>query len=335
MTLPARRFHVAGLGNALVDALVRIDDDQILARMGFTRGLMHPVDHAAWQAAFEQLQHFGVEIHSGGSCANTVAALGLLGLDTVYCGQVGDDQLGHLYASRMQEACGGHALQFTKDLATGKCLSIISSSDAERTMLTDLGAAVALPGLGRFADEIRDSRILHLTGYLLLAEPMASRAMEAIAVANREEIPVSLDVADPFVVDSVRDRMWEIVQEFADVVFLNADEATALVGCSPEEAIHKIGEVCQTVVLKLGSRGSLVKHGDDLFAVGIHPTDALDTTGAGDAYAAGFLYGYVNGWSPRRSGDLGSRIASLTVGQVGAVVRDPLALKAAVDACDP
>lgn len=333
MTQPSRRFHVAGLGNALVDALVRIDDDEILARMDLTRGQMHPVDHATWQSAFEQLQRFGVQIHSGGSCANTIASLGLLGMDTIYCGQVGDDQLGRLYASRIEEACGGHALQFTKTMATGKCLSIISASDAERTMLTDLGAAVALPGLGRFADEIRESGLLHVTGYLLLGGPMASRAMEAIAVANQEEIPVSIDVADPFVVDMVRDRMWEVVEEFADIVFLNAEEARALVGRSPEEAIHEIGEVCHTVVLKLGGRGSLVKHGDDLFPVAVHQTQAVDTTGAGDAYAAGFLYGYVSGWSPDQSGDLGSRIAALTVGQVGAVVRDRAVLKAAVEAC--
>lgn len=332
MALPPRRFHVSGLGNALVDALVRIDDDEILHQMQLIRGQMHPVDHDTWQRAFERLQHYGVEIHSGGSCANTIATLGLLGLDAVYCGQVGEDQLGHLYASRLEEACGHHALHYTNAMSTGKCLSIISASDAERTMLTDLGAAVALPRLGAFEDEIRDSRLLHVTGYLLLGEPMASRAMEAIAVANQEQITVSIDVADPFVVNAVRDTMWRVVEEFADIVFLNAEEARALTGLSPEEAIHAIGEVCDTVVLKLGGRGSLVKHGPDLFPIGIHPVDAVDTTGAGDAYAAGFLYGYIQGWSPSHAADLGSRIASLTVGQLGAVVRDRAALAAAVAA---
>ena len=327
-----RRFHVAGLGNALVDALVRIDDDAILQDMALTRGQMHPVDHERWHEAFSRLQHFGVEIHSGGSCANTVATLGLLGLETSYCGQVGDDQLGHLYASRMQEACGGHALVFSKERSTGKCLSIISSSDAERTMLTDLGAAVNLPGLGRFEGHIRDAGLFHTTGYLLLGEPMASRALEAIAIANQEQIPVSLDVADPFVVHTVRDLMWHVIREFADIVFLNAEEARALTGRSPEEAIHEIGESCHTVVLKLGGRGSLIKHGDELFPVQVHPVQAVDTTGAGDAYAAGFLYGRVMGWSPARSGDLGSRVASLAVAQTGAVVRDRALLAQAVQA---
>ncbi|MCB9781126.1 MAG: adenosine kinase [Alphaproteobacteria bacterium] len=328
----SRTWQVAGLGNALVDALVRIDDDGILARMELTRGNMHPVDHSRWQAAFEALQHHGVQIQSGGSCANTIATLGLMGVRSIYAGQVGEDQLGHLYAAKMTEACGAHALTFTRELNTGKCLSIISSSDAERTMLTDLGAAVAMPGLGAFEDTVRSAGMLHVTGYLLLGEPMASRCMEAIAIANQEEIPVSIDVADPFVVSTVRDVMWRTVEEFADVVFLNAEEARALTGKSPEEAIHEIGEVCDTVVLKLGGRGSLVKHHDDLFPVGVHPVAAVDTTGAGDAYAAGFLYGYLQGWAPQRAADLGARVASLTVAQLGAVVRDRDALAAAITA---
>lgn len=330
---PSPRYQVAGLGNALLDALITIDDDAILQEMGLNRGLMHPVDHAAWQEAFLKLQHFGAQVQSGGSCANTIATLGLLGLETIYCGQVGDDQQGHLYAAAMTEACGRHALHFSRELNTGKCLSIISKRDAERTMLTDLGAAVALPGLGSFGDDVRQSDMLHITGYLMLGEPMASRAMEAVAIANQEEIPISVDVADPFVVATVRDAMWRLVEEFADIVFLNAEEARALTGQGPEQAIQTVGKICETVVLKLGSRGSLVKHRDELYTIDVHPTVALDTTGAGDAFAAGFLYGRTKDWDARRSGDLGSRVAALAVGQVGAVVRDRAALAAAVQAC--
>src|SRR5688572_21140073 len=98
----------AGLGNALMDALVVGDDDAVLVELGLTRGTMHPVDHAAWQAAYERIKHLHVTFDSGGSCANTVATVGRLGGKALYCGQVGDDQMGHLYASRITEACGGH-----------------------------------------------------------------------------------------------------------------------------------------------------------------------------------------------------------------------------------
>ena len=327
------RYDVAGLGNALVDALVRIDDDAVLTELGLTRGQMHPVDHDAWQVAYKRIQEFGVEIQSGGSCANTMATLGLLGSPVRYCGQVGDDQMGALYTARIQEACGGHALRVTDAVATGKCLSIISPGDAERTMVTDLGAAVQLASLGDFTDIIRESRVLHLTAYLLLGDPMLSRAREAVAAAKEAGRIISLDVADPFVVHVAREPMEEFIREHADIVFLNSDEASALGGGAPEAALAHIGEHVGTVVLKLGARGSLVKHDGKLYPALAYPTKAVDTTGAGDAYAAGFLYGYLRGWSPAKSAELAARVAALTVGQMGAVVRDAGALAGAVAAC--
>lgn len=336
MILPAsddadRRYDVAGLGNALVDALVRMDDKPFLLSHGLDRGHMTPVDHARWQAIFEEIQEHGVEIHSGGSCANTIAGLGFLGARSIYCGQVGDDQLGHLYAARMEEACGGHCLNWTKAANTGKCLSIVSATDAERTMLTDLGAAVTMDDLGDFPGIIRQSRVLHVTAYLLLGEPMAARAREAMAVAVQEQIPVSIDVADPFVVSTVREAMWAAIEEFADIVFMNEEEATTLAGVDdPLEALDKVAEICDTVILKLGGRGSVVQHRGQRVTAGVHPVEAIDTTGAGDAYAAGFLYGYVRGWDAARSADLGSRTAALTVAQLGAVVRDAEAMQDAI-----
>ncbi|MFT4979952.1 MAG: sugar/nucleoside kinase (ribokinase family) [Myxococcota bacterium] len=328
----SRTYDVTGLGNALVDALVRIDQDSILAEMSLDRGHMHPVSHDDWETAFHQVERFGAELQSGGSCANTIAALGLMGARSIYCGQIGDDPLGKLYSDRLQEACGGHALRISADMPTGKCLSIISGADAERTMLSDLGAAIHLPGLGDFADQIRDSRVLHLTGYLLLGEPMRSRALEAIAIAKAAGVPVSIDAADPFVVETVGELMWQVIRESADIVFLNAEEAETLCGVPAEEALAKVAAAVDTVVVKLGSRGSVVSHRGETFRAGVHKVEAIDTTGAGDAYAAGFLYGLIHDWSPAEAADLGSRIAAMTVAQIGAVVRDRDSLAEAVRA---
>lgn len=328
------RFDAVGLGNAIVDALVRIDDETVLGEYGFARGQMTPVDDGRWQEVLTKVQGSGVQIASGGSCANTVAGMGLMGAAVRYCGQIGEDDLGALYEKSMVDACGGHALQRTPEHATGKCLSLISTSDAERTMLTDLGAAVHLPGLGTFDEDIREAGILHVTGYLMLGEPMASRCMEAVAIANQAEILVSVDVADPFVVGICKDALMHLVTEFADVVFLNAEEAMAMCGGTPEDALMQLSEDVAHVVVKLGSQGSLIRTGGKTYTVGIHPTTALDTTGAGDAYAAGYLYGLSAGWDPARSGDLGARVASLTVGQVGAVCRDRHALAACVAAAE-
>ena len=326
----ARAYDVTGLGNALVDALVRVEQDGLLDEMELHRGHMHPVGHDQWNAAYQRVESFGAELQSGGSCANTIAAMGLMGARSIYCGQVGDDGLGRLYAERLQEACGGHALRITSGHPTGKCLSIISGADAERTMLSDLGAAIQLPDLGDFGATIQDSRMLHLTGYLLLGEPMRSRALEAIAAAKEAGVPVSLDAADPFVVETIGELMWDTIQQSADIVFLNAEEAATLCGTSPEVALEKVASVVDTVVVKLGGRGSMVSHRGSVVRAGVHKVDAIDTTGAGDAYAAGFLYGLLHNWGPAESADLGSRVAAMTVSQIGAVVRDRSRLSSAI-----
>jgi hypothetical protein len=156
--------------------------------------------------------------------------------------------------------------------------------------------------------------------------------MEAIAIANQEEIAISIDLADPFVVEACREPILHILEEFATIVFLNADEGRALLGTGPEEVAKALAEDVEHVIVKNGSKGSIVCHAGQTHRVGVHPTDAIDTTGAGDAYAAGYLYGLSQGWDPMRAGDLGSRIASLTVGQMGAVCRDREALAAAIQA---
>ena len=315
------RIDVAGLGNALVDALVLLPEDGVLSQLGLNRGTMHPVDHSAWESAYATVKELGVEIQSGGSCANSIAVLGLLGAETTFCGQVGDDEFGRLYASRLVEACGRHSLHVADQGNTGKCLSLISR-DAERTLMTDLGAAIALPHIGEFEATIRQSRVLHVTGYLFLGGPMRDAAMSALKTAKAAGVPISLDVADPFVIGMVKDLMWEVVRDYADIVFLNQEEAFALTGKHAAEALAEVAQHVPTTIVKLGARGSLVSHEGESFEVPVYPVDAVDTTGAGDCYAAGYLYGWTQGWTPAKSGELGSRIAALTVGQIGAVVRD-------------
>jgi len=325
------KHDVAGLGNALVDALVRLPDDGLLTEVGLNRGHMHPKPHDEWVGVFEKARSHGVEIQSGGSCANTIATLGLMGLSARFCGQISDDEFGALYTGSMDEACGGHALQLARSGNTGKCLSLISVEDAERTLVTDLGSAVELSDLGDFEDIIRASSVLHVTGYLFLGGPMVDAAWRAIKVAREAGVPVSLDCADPFVIGAVAERMNQAVDK-ADILFLNEEEALALTGLGPEEAVKALAPRARTVVVKMGARGSLVAQDGEIATVQVYKTDAIDTTGAGDSFAAGYLYGWCRDWEPARCGDLGSRVASLAVAQMGAVVRDRDALAAAITA---
>jgi len=327
---------VAGLGGALIDALIRIDETELLAEEGFPRGCTTMIPDARWQGLYQRLGGADtMSLQSGGSCANTIATLGLMGATARFCGQVGRDHLGDIYARALTEACGGHCLHKTGDHPTGKCLSVVSIQDAERTMLSDMGAAVHLAGLGDFDEVIRRSGMLYLTGYALLGPPMRDRAMEAIAIANQAQIPVALSAADPFVVEATADLMRHLLEEFVDVAFFNKHEARALTGLPPEEAARLLAEDVDIAVVTLSAEGSLVRRGDEQHRCAAHLVEAVDATGAGDAFAAGFLFGLAHDWPLPAAADLGSRVAALTVGQLGAVVRDRSRLQAAVSASQP
>jgi sugar/nucleoside kinase (ribokinase family) len=327
-------WDVAGIGNALMDALVVLEDDRLVDELGLVRGTMHPVSHARWTEVYEQVRtQAQIVFDSGGSCANSIATVGRLGGRAIYYGQVGDDQMGKLYASLMERACGQHRIQFTKVAATGKCLSIISRRDAERTMLTDLGAATTLPETGSFATELKRSKIAFFEGYMLLDGPMRQVALEAMEIASSAGVKVALDASDPFVVIQVRDLLWSLLGHVVDVVFLNREESRALTDLDdPYDAARHISERAklEIVAVKLGGKGSVILTQDQRYDIPVYPVSAVDTTGAGDAYAGGFLYALSQGWDPQRAGHLASSVAALAVAQVGAVVKDTEALKKAV-----
>jgi sugar/nucleoside kinase (ribokinase family) len=308
------QHDVVGLGNAIMDALVRIEDDSILTELGLVRGQMHPVDDARWREVFRRVEPLGAETASGGSCANTISTMALLGARVLYCGQIGADPFGEAYARSMHATCGTHALVRSDVHATGKCLSLISTRDGERTMLTDLGAAVHLEDFGGFGGEIARARLLHLTGYLFL------------------DGPIPLDVADPFVARTKTEDMRRLLKEVVTVGFLNREEAEAVTGRPAHEAVEEIGDWCRVAVVKLGAEGSLVRAGGRTHAIPVVRVPVADTTGAGDAYAGGYLYGWLHGWDPDRCGQLAARVAALTVRQVGAVCRDRAAITDALRA---
>jgi len=318
------RYDVVGLGNALVDALVVLEHDGVVEELGLIRGTMHLVDHDRWQEVHEHIRHLEVLLDSGGSCANAVATAGLLGARTTMVGRVGDDDLGQTYRDRMAEACGAEALQIAPGAHTGKCLSMISSVDAERTMVTDLGAATNLPDLEGFAQLASKGRLAHFTGYTMMDEAARRQVVAAMEQARAAGVRISLDAADPMVVQLLRDTLWELIDTTTDLVFLNREEAEMLAGVEAERAIEVIGERTRvgTAVVKLGADGSLVLAGGRLHRIEVNQVDAVDTTGAGDAYAGGFLYGYVNGWPAPACGRLASAVAASVVSQVGARVTD-------------
>jgi sugar/nucleoside kinase (ribokinase family) len=323
-------WDVCGIGNALLDALVLVDDDGVLHRHGLKRGTMHLVQDARWQAVFEEVRAGGVELQPGGSCANAVSTVSLLGGRATYCGVVGDDVHGQQYLHGIQSVMGEVFVSVREGAASGKCLSLVSRRDAERTMLTDLAIAMDLSEPELPVEAIETARWLHVTGYLLTGGRMVDAAFAALDRALRAGTRISFDVGDAFVIDHFRDRVQEVVRRYADLVFLNEEEARRLTGGDASQALHEVSRWADIAVVKLGARGSLIQHGDDVIPVEARRVAAVDTTGAGDAYAGGFLYGLTRGRSLQSCGRIASAVAALTVGQVGGVFRDRERLRDAI-----
>lgn len=326
-------WDVVGLGNAIMDAVVQIESDGLLSEVGLIRGTMHPVDNTGWLEVFERVKHLDHALESGGSCANTISTLGRLGAHVTYRGQVGDDSLGSIYADRLTDSCGGHHLVVKPGGATGKCLSVVSKADAERTMITDLGAAVELGTLDGYDGILGATKIGHFEGYTLLDGPTVTIAERAMGIVQEAGGIVSLDASDPFVIHAQKERFWDFLERYVDIVFLNAEEARALTDHDPEHAAAVVAERAgvSVVVVKLGGSGSIVYHDGRAWRIPVERVPAIDTTGAGDAYAGGFLFGWLNGWGAERSGKLASAVAAATVSQMGAVVKDNARLRAIIE----
>ncbi len=324
------QIDVYGLGNALIDALVVGDDSQVLARHSLRRGTMLLVDHEKWHQVYEEVRGTGVELHPGGSASNAVCTVAALGGRAGFCGLVGDDELGKSYSDSLTALLGEHDLVQSPDQPTGKCLSLVSDADAERTMLTDLGTAMALPPEQLPQARLEASEWFFLTGYLFTGNRMPETAWRALDRARAAGVRIAFDVADAFVIEHCREAVNRVIDEYADVVFLNEAEGRLLVGGEPHEIIEGLCSRTEVVVLKRGHEGSIVRSADTTLNIDVVPVHAVDTTGAGDSYAGGFLYGLARGWELDRCGRLASAVASLTVSQVGGVVRDVEALRALI-----
>jgi sugar/nucleoside kinase (ribokinase family) len=322
-------LDVVGIGNALTDAVVRIADDALLAECGLTRGQMSMADDAAWRAVYARVHSRDVTLAAGGSCANVISTLGLLGDQVCFRGRVGDDTFGDAYAQSLIDACGRHALDRAPGAVSGKCLALVSHVDAERTMLTDLGAAGALGSLGEMEAMIATARAMHFEGYVFLGGPIRETAFAALAAAEAAGVPISFDASDPFVARTITKDVEAVIKDHAHICFLNREEAEALTGKGAHAAIDELRRWTDIAVVKLGGEGSLVAADGEVVHVPAVRVDVVDTTGAGDSYAGGFLHGWLAGWAPRHCGTLGSRVASMAVAQLGAVVRDRQRLSAA------
>ena len=302
---------VIGMGNALVDVMTILKSDNTLEEFALPKGSMQLVTKEfsnrllAGTLGLQKIQS------SGGSAANTIHGLANLGAETGFVGKIGKDNLGKFFNKDLKEN-NIKPILFQDLEETGRSIALISK-DSERTMATYLGAAIDLHEEDITSDIFKGFKYFHIEGYLVQNRELITKAMR---LAKSHGLTVSIDMASFNVVEENRDFFEKIIWEYVDIVMANELEAESLTGQKPEKAVSIISEMANISVVKLGKKGSLIKSGKEEHTIGIEKIKSIDSTGAGDLYAAGFLYGL----SMERSLDVCGKVGAILGARVTEVI---------------
>ena len=306
--------RVIGIGNALTDMLVNLKSDSVLSRFKLAKGSMSLVDTTLQTEISKSVAGLPDSLSLGGSAGNTIRAMAKLGCDVGFIGKVGQDTTGDFFVQAL-ENLGVEPVIFRGTERSGKCVSLISP-DGERTMVTHLGAALELT-----AEEIEASIFdhydcLYVEGYLVQNHDLI---LKAAKTAKECGLKVAVDLASFNIVAENLEFLRGLVRDYVDIVFANEDEAkTFTCEAEPLNALQVISEMCELAVVKIGIKGAMIKQGDEVVHVGIMAAaKRVDTTGAGDFYAAGFLSGLCDGLSLRQCGTIGAITAGKVIEVVG------------------
>ena len=309
-------YDVYGIGNALVDVQARVEDS-ILNDLEIDKGIMTLVDNDQQQRVLKSLDGRPLNRCAGGSAANTIVAVADFGGSAAFVGKIGNDETGEFFLKDMRDLGVKIDVQ-PAELASGTC-AVLITEDAQRTMLTNLGASVTLTEDDIHESLIQASKYVYVEGYLLTGESTKAAAYRAMDLAKKNNVKVAFTASDPFLVNMIRDEIWDLITGPVDLFFCNEEEAKSLTGeDDPIACAAKIHEHAENVALTLGGKGSIVMHGGESFPIEGVDVNAVDTTGAGDMYAGALLYGITNGMSWKQAGHIASHAAGRIVSQMGA-----------------
>jgi sugar/nucleoside kinase (ribokinase family) len=307
---------VLGIGNALVDILISLEDDALLEKFQLQKGSMTLVDKEKMNTVLSYTAPLELKTKhrksSGGSVANTIHGLAVLGGSVGYIGKIGPDEYGEFFRSYMSQSniC---ATLFSGKEESGKSIVLISSN-TERTFATYLGAAIELDAHDLSPTHFLQYDYFHLEGYLVQNHALVEAAAK---IAKESGSTISIDLASYNIVAANLDFLHTIVDQYVDIVFANEEEARAFTGKSdPEAALEDIAKKCAIAIVKIGKEGSLIQQKDRKYHVEAIKANAIDTTGAGDLYASGFFFGLVDG----QSLDICGKIGAITSGNVVEVI---------------
>ncbi|MBN1159417.1 MAG: adenosine kinase [Bacteroidales bacterium] len=307
---------ILGIGNALVDIITFLKDDLLLKELSLPKGSMQLVDIRASEKIRLLTSELERHMASGGSAANTIYGLAQLEVETGFIGAVGMDEMGDFFQKDMKTA-GISTFMLKSRQPTGLAISLVSN-DGERTFATYLGAATDIISEELDPSVFRTYDHLHLEGYLLQDHNLISTA---IRIAKENYMTISIDLASYNVVEANLEFLHDLIRQSIDIVFANEQEAHSFTSeKDPAEALRQIASMCRTAVVKTGEKGSLIMQEGILQRTGIVNARCLDTTGAGDLYASGFLYGLVKGYSPDCCGRIGALLAAKVIEEPGAKI---------------
>lgn len=316
------QYDVYGVGNALVDIQARVSD-ATLEKLGYAKGIMTLVDEEAQQKVLSELDGAPLSQCAGGSAANTILGIADFGGKAAYAGKVGSDMLGEFDLTDMRKLGVTIEVPPAAEGQTGTCVVLITE-DAQRTMLTNLGVSATLSVDDIHEEHIKQSKYVYVEGYLFTGETQKKAAYHAIELAKKHDVKVAFTVSDPFLINLFRDEFQELIEGPVDLLFCNLEEARSLTGeHDAVDCAHVIHHHVPNLALTLGGDGSILMHEGKVIPIEGVETDAIDTTGAGDMYAAGILYGITNGLTWHQSGHLASHAAARIVSQLGARLKNP------------
>ncbi|MFH1873981.1 MAG: adenosine kinase [Pseudomonadota bacterium] len=305
--------RVLGIGNALVDVLVQLEHDELLYRFSLPKGSMQLVAEDFVENILRHTATFTRYQFSGGSAANAIHGLANLGIETGFLGKVCADEFGDFFHQDLKLNKIEPKL-FKGKARSGVAMTLITP-DTERTFATHLGAAMELCAEDLTNELFANYSYFHIEGYLVQNHSLIKTAA---SLAKQNGLTVSLDLASYNIVEENLEFLQALVKEHIDIVFANEAEAKAFTGQDEEAALDTLAKLCDIAVVKIGKNGSLIKQGCQKYKVEIIPANCVDTTGAGDLYAAGFLYGLICKKPLSECGRIGSILSGKVIETIGA-----------------
>ena len=309
---------ILGMGNALTDILLQIETDELLNKLSLLKGGMQLINSDKVADIQKHLKMSEAKMATGGSASNTVNGITRLGGKAGFFGKIGRDEVGEFFMKDTLHNGVIPHLSYSEQ-KSGTC-TVLVSDDGERTLCTFLGAACELEPADLKPAMFEGYDIFHIEGYLVQNHDLI---YTAIKMAKEAGLLVSIDLASYNVVEANLEFLKSMIADYVDIVFANEEEAKAFTGKDPEEALIQIAEHAYIAVVKLGKDGSFVRSGNTQHIIKPYQADCVDTTGAGDLYAAGFLYGMASGLTLDKCGLIGSLVSSQVVEVLGAKMDDP------------